>query len=42
LDDAHGDFNEAAQRLGLQRTYLHRLVRNLNLRDTIRTQTPRP
>jgi transcriptional regulator with PAS, ATPase and Fis domain len=39
FEDARGDFNEAGQRLGLQRTYLHRLVRNLNLRDTIRTQS---
>jgi DNA-binding NtrC family response regulator len=36
FEEARGDFNEAAQRLGLQRTYLHRLVRNLNLRDRTR------
>jgi len=43
FEEAGGDFNEAAQKLGLQRTYLHRLVRNLNLRDATRAiQTPQP
>jgi transcriptional regulator with PAS, ATPase and Fis domain len=40
FEEAGGDFNEAAQRLGLQRTYLHRLVRNLNLRDATRAIHP--
>jgi DNA-binding NtrC family response regulator len=36
FSEAAGDPAEAARRLGLQRTYLHRLVRNLDLRDAVR------
>jgi DNA-binding NtrC family response regulator len=36
FEEVKGDYNEAAERLGVQRTYLHRLVRNLDLRDTVR------
>jgi Nif-specific regulatory protein len=36
FEEVKGDYNDAAERLGLQRTYLHRLVRNLNLRDVVR------
>ena len=36
LDQAAGNFTEAAKLLGIHSTYLHRLVRILNLRDTIR------
>ena len=34
LAEADGSYVEAAQRLGLNRTYLHRLVGNLGLRPT--------
>ena len=33
LADAAGNHTKAAKRLGLQRNYLHRLIRNLNLQD---------
>jgi Nif-specific regulatory protein len=36
LDQAEGSFTEAAKLLGIHPNYLHRLVRNLNLRNTIR------
>jgi Nif-specific regulatory protein len=36
LDQAEGSFTEAARRLGIHPNYLHRLVRNLNLRGLIR------
>jgi transcriptional regulator with GAF, ATPase, and Fis domain len=39
VKQAGGNYTEAAKILGLQPTYLHRLVRNLNLRATIREQT---
>jgi Nif-specific regulatory protein len=38
VKQAGGNYTEAAKVLGLQPTYLHRLIRNLNLRDTIREQ----
>jgi Nif-specific regulatory protein len=40
IKQAGGNYTEAAKTLGLQPTYLHRLVRNLNLRATIREQIP--
>jgi transcriptional regulator with GAF, ATPase, and Fis domain len=40
LRQAGGSYTEAAKTLGLQPTYLHRLIRNLNLRATIREQIP--
>jgi Nif-specific regulatory protein len=36
IKQANGSYTEAAKALGLQPTYLHRLVRNLNLKATIR------
>ena len=36
LKQANGSYTEAAKALGLQATYLHRLVRNLNLKAAIR------
>jgi transcriptional regulator with GAF, ATPase, and Fis domain len=36
LDQSAGSFTEAAKLLGIHSTYLHRLVRNLNLRGAIR------
>lgn len=38
LKQTGGNYAEAAKALGLQPTYLHRLVRNLNLRPRIREQ----
>ncbi len=35
LDDAKGSFTEAARLLGVHPNYLHRLIRNLNLRDSL-------
>jgi transcriptional regulator with GAF, ATPase, and Fis domain len=35
LDQAGGSFTEAAKLLGIHPNYLHRLVRNLNLRGAI-------
>ena len=40
LKRAGGNYTEAAKILGLQPTYLHRLIRNLNLRPEIREQIP--
>jgi transcriptional regulator with GAF, ATPase, and Fis domain len=40
LKQAGGNYTEAAKGLGLQPTYLHRLIRNLNLRGAIREQIP--
>ena len=36
IKQANGSYTEAAKALGLQPTYLHRLLRNLNLKATIR------
>lgn len=36
MSDAQGVYTEAAKRLGLHPNYLHRLIRNLNLRDELR------
>jgi Nif-specific regulatory protein len=36
LDQAEGSFTEAAKLLGIHPNYLHRLVRNLNLRNTLK------
>jgi transcriptional regulator of acetoin/glycerol metabolism len=41
LDQAEGSFTEAAKLLGINSTYLHRLVRNLNLRGAIRNPAGR-
>jgi len=37
LEDAKGNYTEAARILGVHANYLHRLIRNLNLRDSIRS-----
>ena len=37
LDDAKGSFTEAARLLGVHPNYLHRLIRNLDLRDSLRS-----
>ena len=33
MDQTQGNFNDAAKLLGVHPNYLHRLVRNLNLRE---------
>jgi two-component system response regulator HydG len=37
LEETGGNYTEAAQLLGVHANYLHRLVRNLNLKQTIRS-----
>jgi DNA-binding NtrC family response regulator len=37
LEEANGSYTEAAQILGVHVNYLHRLVRNLNLRSLVRS-----
>jgi transcriptional regulator with GAF, ATPase, and Fis domain len=36
IDQAKGSYAEAARLLGLHPTYLHRLIRNLNLRPLLK------
>jgi Nif-specific regulatory protein len=35
IEEAHGSFTEAARALGVHPNYLHRLIRNLDLRDSL-------
>ena len=37
LDEANGSYTEAARILGVHANYLHRLVRNLGLRTSVRS-----
>jgi transcriptional regulator of acetoin/glycerol metabolism len=37
LEEAKGSYTEAARLLGVHANYLHRLVRNLDLRTSVRT-----
>jgi transcriptional regulator with GAF, ATPase, and Fis domain len=37
LEEAKGNYTDAARHLGVHANYLHRLVRNLDLRDSIRS-----
>jgi Nif-specific regulatory protein len=39
IEQAHGSYTEAARLLGLHPNYLHRLVRNLNLRPGLQRQS---
>jgi transcriptional regulator with GAF, ATPase, and Fis domain len=41
LEEARGNFTEAARALGVHPNYLHRLIRNLDLRESLRA-TPAP
>ena len=42
LDEAKGSYTEAARILGVHPNYLHRLIRNLDLRESVRSSpTPR-
>ena len=40
LEDAHGSITEAAKALGVHPNYLHRLIRNLDLKDTTKNAAP--
>ena len=40
LEEAHGNYTEAARLLGVHPNYLHRLIRNLDLKDSVRVTTP--
>jgi Nif-specific regulatory protein len=39
IEEAKGNYTEAAKRLGVHPNYLHRLIRNLNLRAQLKTST---
>ena len=41
LDDAKGNYTEAARLLGVHPNYLHRLIRNLDLKESLRSTTVR-
>jgi transcriptional regulator with GAF, ATPase, and Fis domain len=36
MEQAHGSFTAAAKLLGVHPNYLHRLIRNLNLKDQLK------
>jgi len=36
MDQAKGSYTEAARLLGVHPNYLHRLIRNLNLREQVK------
>jgi DNA-binding NtrC family response regulator len=40
LEEAKGNYTEAAHTLGVHANYLHRLIRNLDLRSSIRSLPP--
>jgi len=40
LEDAKGNYTEAARLLGVHPNYLHRLIRNLDLKDSLRSTPP--
>jgi transcriptional regulator of acetoin/glycerol metabolism len=37
MEQANGNFTEAGRILGIHPNYLHRLIRNLNLREQLKT-----
>ena len=37
LENANGNYTEAAHALGIHPNYLHRLIRNLDLKEVLRT-----
>jgi Nif-specific regulatory protein len=39
IEEAKGNYTDAAKRLGVHPNYLHRLIRNLNLRAQLKTST---
>ena len=42
MEQAHGSYTEAARLLGLHPNYLHRLIRNLNLKTTLQRHSAAP
>jgi transcriptional regulator with GAF, ATPase, and Fis domain len=40
LEEAHGSITEAAKALGVHPNYLHRLIRNLDLKETTKSAAP--
>jgi DNA-binding NtrC family response regulator len=40
LEEAHGSITEAAKALGVHPNYLHRLIRNLDLKETTKGAAP--
>ena len=40
LEEAHGNITEAARTLGVHPNYLHRLIRNLDLKETTKSAVP--
>jgi len=40
LEEAHGNYTEAARLLGVHPNYLHRLIRNLDLKETVKAAAP--
>ena len=41
LEEAHGNYTEAAHLLGVHPNYLHRLIRNLDLKESVKATTTR-
>jgi len=41
LEEARGSYTEAAKALGVHPNYLHRLIRNLDLKETVKTAATR-
>jgi len=39
LEEAHGNYTDAARLLGVHPNYLHRLIRNLDLKESVKTAT---
>ena len=42
LQEARGNYTEAARLLGVHPNYLHRLIRNLDLKEQVKSPTPPP
>jgi transcriptional regulator with GAF, ATPase, and Fis domain len=40
LEEAHGNYTEAARLLGVHPNYLHRLIRNLDLKEVVKVSPP--
>jgi transcriptional regulator with GAF, ATPase, and Fis domain len=40
LEEAQGNYTEAARLLGVHPNYLHRLIRNLDLKETVKAAAP--
>jgi Nif-specific regulatory protein len=42
VQESRGNYTEAAESLGVHVNYLHRLIRNLDLKDALRSSSPGP